>query len=166
MSVRRQSPKRDSNERGIIEALKAVGCSVQQLSARGVPDLLVGIDINNSLKINLLMEIKSKTGKLTPDEDKWITTWKGQVAVVKTEEQALEIISNLLRSPLVPRSEQQQHLRLPSGIKKIPAKQKKREVRLVGQDSVPSGLPSARRDSNQGELSQEPVVALPDLLGV
>lgn len=93
MSIRRIAAKRDRNEMEIIQTLLAVGCSVQQLSAKGVPDLLVGFnDPTTGEPVNVLMEVKSKGGKLTPDESEWIAAWKGQVFVVYSAEEALEAV--------------------------------------------------------------------------
>lgn len=93
MGIRRQAAKRDANELEIIQALRAVGATVQQLSAKGVPDLLVGIsDPDTGTPTNYLMEIKNGKGKLTKDEELWIDAWQGQVFVVYSVEQAMEII--------------------------------------------------------------------------
>lgn len=93
MSLHRRAAKRDANEREIIEALTAAGCTVQQLSAKGVPDLLVGyIDPETGAPTNALMEVKSAGGKLTADEQDWLEWWNGQVFVVYSAEQALEAI--------------------------------------------------------------------------
>lgn len=93
MGLHRFAAKRDLNESGIISALRLAGASVEQLSKKGVPDLLVGfIDPETNEPKNYLMEIKGEKGKLTPDEETWIASWRGQVFVVYTVEQALEII--------------------------------------------------------------------------
>lgn len=87
MSLRRTAAKRDSNEPEIIQALKAAGCTVVRLSAVGCPDLLVGID-----GLNFLIEVKEPKGKLTEDQVEFHEDWRGQVAIVRTIEEALEII--------------------------------------------------------------------------
>jgi len=88
MSVRRRAPRRDNNEREIIDTLRAVGATVQQLSAKGVPDLLVGFDGEN-----YLLEVKAvKYGKLTEDEAAWHEAWAGSVQVVRTPDEALRAI--------------------------------------------------------------------------
>ena len=93
MSIHRYAAKRDGNELEIIQGLRAAGCSVQQLSVKGAPDLLVGIfDPETGAPTNFLMEVKDKRGKLTPDEREWIDAWQGQVCVVYTVEEALEVI--------------------------------------------------------------------------
>lgn len=93
MSIRRTAAKRDKNERDIINALQACGCTVQQLSMKGVPDLLVGfIDSYTGEMHNYLIEVKDKGGKLTMDEIAWQAQWRGPVFVVYTVEHALELI--------------------------------------------------------------------------
>ena len=81
--------KVDANQAQIVEALRAAGASVTDLSrfGHGVPDLLVGYN----RKVYLL-EVKSADGKLTPAEERWQNEWRGQSAVVRTVEQALYVI--------------------------------------------------------------------------
>lgn len=83
----RRAAKRDANERAIMEALTAVGASVQPLSDKGVPDLLVGWRGEN-----YLMEVKTKRGKLTDDQITWHDGWRGNVHIVKSVEEALNIL--------------------------------------------------------------------------
>lgn len=87
MSLHRRAAKRDANERAIIDALIGAGATVQQLSAKGVPDLLVGY-----CGVNFLLEIKMLKGKLTKDESEWHERWEGQVFVVDSVEKALAIL--------------------------------------------------------------------------
>ena len=77
MSLHRKNPKRDSNEREIINALEAAGATVCQLSIKGMPDLLVGYYGNN-----YLMEVKSRNGKLTKDQITMIEKWDGAIFFV------------------------------------------------------------------------------------
>lgn len=93
MTIHRTAAKRDKNEREIIDALRACGCSVQQLSIKGVPDLLVGFtDPYSGKKITMLIEVKDKGGKLTPDEIAWHEQWQGGLYIVYTVGHALELI--------------------------------------------------------------------------
>lgn len=96
MGLKHYAARRDLNERPIIDALKAAGCTVQQLSIKGCPDLLVGCrDFDTGLRVNYLMEVKGEKGKLTPDELAWIEAWNGQVHIVRSPEQALKIIGRI-----------------------------------------------------------------------
>lgn len=92
----RYAAKVDANQADIVQALRAVGCTVQPLHAvgQGVPDLLVGVPWTRS---NLLLEIKD--GAKAPSKQKktdaqviWHDAWRGQVAVVRNVQEALEAV--------------------------------------------------------------------------
>lgn len=81
----------DGNHREIVDGLRNVGASVQSLATigKGCPDILVGFR-----GVNYVMEIKDGSKppsgrKLTPDEGKWHLTWRGQVCVVESLQDAL-----------------------------------------------------------------------------
>ena len=76
----------DTNQPEIVEALRKAGASVQHLHmvGHGCPDILVCFR-----DLLFLMEIKSGRGKLTIDEQIWHAAWGGQVAIVRTIEEAL-----------------------------------------------------------------------------
>jgi hypothetical protein len=82
-------PRVDNNQQEIIDALRAVGATVQPLNAVkcGCPDLLVGYRGKN-----YLMEVKTERGILTNFEIEWIDTWKADVWIVRNPEQALRVI--------------------------------------------------------------------------
>ena len=69
----------DENQFEIIQKLRTIGVSVQVLSnvGFGCPDLLCGF-----CGRNVLMEVKSDSGKLDHYQQKWHDLWKGQVAIV------------------------------------------------------------------------------------
>lgn len=87
----------DANQREIVQALKAAGASVCDLSGcgKGVPDILIGYQGRN-----LLAEIKRPWAKgidksdleLTPPQVEFFDSWLGQVAKVTTVEEALELL--------------------------------------------------------------------------
>ena len=84
-------PKRvDANQSEIVTALRQAGCSVQDLHevGHGCGDILVGRN-----GINYVLEIKAPGGKLNEREREWHSTWRGQVAVVHSAEEALKIIN-------------------------------------------------------------------------
>lgn len=84
------SPKRvDRNQSQIVAALREVGATVTptHMVGRGYPDISVGFRGNN-----YLIEIKSPRGKLTPDEIRWHDEWRGQVAIVRTVDDAFKVI--------------------------------------------------------------------------
>jgi hypothetical protein len=88
-------PKRvDQNQPVIVQALRAVGATVQPLHTvkHGCPDLLVGYR-----GANFVLEVKNPAQrpsdrKLTPDEKAWHEAWRGQKAVIETIDEALKII--------------------------------------------------------------------------
>lgn len=83
----RQAARRDESEKAIIEALLANGWSVQQISARDVPDLLIGKNGRT-----YLAEVKTGSGKLRPGQIRWHGQWKGKaVLVLRTVTDALEV---------------------------------------------------------------------------
>ena len=68
-----------------MRALEAVGAKVVYIK---LPvDLLVGFRGKN-----LLLECKSSTGRLTKDQEKFISTWNGEVHIVQTPEEALTAV--------------------------------------------------------------------------
>lgn len=83
--------KVDANQKPIVDALRAAGASVQSLASlgKGVPDLLV------SKGQTWLIEVKGPKGKPTPDQEKWIAAWNGPVHIVRTVDDALQLIGVL-----------------------------------------------------------------------
>jgi len=90
-----RSTKIDDNQKEIVAALGAAGCSVDSLAAvgGGVPDLLVGLRGHT-----YLLEVKDgrkvpSARQLTPAQKKWIPAWRGRpVAVVKNTKEALRAV--------------------------------------------------------------------------
>ena len=83
----------DANQREIVSALRKAGMEVQHLHGigRGCPDLLVGYS-HNGRKHNVLLEVKDKGGKLTAEQVIWHASWRGQVAVVSSSEEAIKVV--------------------------------------------------------------------------
>ena len=90
MSLNRYAKRRDKNEPEIIQAFKSVGASVKSID---VPcDLIVGIQ-----NTNILVEVKMPKGRLTPEQKKFMETWKGgEVHVVRTTEEAIQLIEKFI----------------------------------------------------------------------
>lgn len=86
----------DGNQGQIVAALRRHGIGVKSLASvgDGFPDLVVGYQ-----NLNVLLELKdgrlpeSKRG-LRPGQRIFHNTWPGQVAVVTSAEEALEVIFN------------------------------------------------------------------------
>jgi hypothetical protein len=86
--------KTDSNQTEIVEALRATGHTVRSLSSigSGLPDIIVGRN-----GVNVLLEIKDGAGKLTSEQAVFHNEWKGQVAIARTVEEAMEAINQAVR---------------------------------------------------------------------
>jgi hypothetical protein len=87
--------KIDQNQTEIVEALRQVGATVQILSAvgQGCPDICAGI-----FHRNYFMEIKNpdqpkSAQALTAEEAIWHNEWKGQVAIVRSPEEAIAALT-------------------------------------------------------------------------
>ncbi len=78
----RYAAKRDGNERDIIDELEEKGCTVMQLSGRGVPDLLVYRAATGLLR---MMEVKQRKGKLTAAQAETFPLWPAWVCRTKEE---------------------------------------------------------------------------------
>lgn len=84
----------DANHRKIVEALREHGASVQSLAdlGHGCPDVLVGFAGRN-----YLIEIKDgkkppSAQRLTLGERRFVISWRGQVAVVRSVDDALSAV--------------------------------------------------------------------------
>lgn len=96
MSLHRYNAKRDANELEIVNFFKKYGFTVERLSSKNVPDLLLG-----KRGKNYLVEVKVPTEDLNPGQKIWHLTWKGQCTVVKSIEDAQNFIYNeVLTSPM------------------------------------------------------------------
>ena len=93
--MHRRIAKVDANQTAITAALRQMGATVLHLHqlGQGAPDLAVGYQ-----GVNLLIEIKDGSKppskrQLTPDEQEWHETWRGQVAVVESVEDAVGLLN-------------------------------------------------------------------------
>lgn len=86
--------KRDANHRDIIQALRDAYITVVDLAdvAHGCPDLLAGgVNYRTGEPMTTLLEVKTKDGKLTPDQIEFIQGWRGAVHIVRTPAEALAV---------------------------------------------------------------------------
>ena len=98
--MQRQAAKTDSNAKEIDRALESRGASVAKTDGvgRGFPDRVVGVNGEN-----FLLEYKDGSKppskqKLNEFQKKWHGNWRGQVAVVKNPEQAIDVVFKKARS--------------------------------------------------------------------
>lgn len=84
-----RAAKTDKNQAELVAQLRAIGCSVQDLSGvgKGTPDILVGFR-----GVNLLFEIKTTVGKLNNRQIEWHGDWDGQATIIRSFEDAMIII--------------------------------------------------------------------------
>lgn len=79
----------DENQDEIVTSLRMVGASVKciHMVGAGCPDILVGFRGRN-----YLFEIKTEGGQLRANQRRWHEGWHGQVAVIRSIEQALAVL--------------------------------------------------------------------------
>lgn len=90
----RRAARVDGNQKVIVGDLRAVGVSVQHLHTvgQGCPDILCGWQGGNwTFEIKDPDQPPSKR-KLTEAEAEWHITWRGQVDVIETAEDAIRIM--------------------------------------------------------------------------
>ena len=84
----RHNARRDANEEGIVQDLLRCGCTVQRLSGKALPDLLVGYQGEN-----YLLEVKTDSGKSKPHQLGWAAEWRGRKPrLVRSAEEALRAL--------------------------------------------------------------------------
>lgn len=95
----KRAAKVDANQKQIVAGLRKAGCSVLILSqvGKGCPDIAVGFG-----GFTILMEIKDGSRppserRLTDDEQKFFSKWKGSAVVVKSLDEAIEAINQTIR---------------------------------------------------------------------
>ena len=96
---------RDANEKEIVAALIAIGCTVSRLGDTGVPDLLVGYHGHTVLlEVKLPLGVRGGVhhnghggkGDLTRAQVIWWDSWRGSPAhVVRSAAEALAAVTGL-----------------------------------------------------------------------
>jgi hypothetical protein len=86
----------DSNQKAIVEALRACGASVLSLAqiGKGCPDLLVALPNGRTC----LVEVKDgdkppSQQQLTPHQVKFHAAWKGAIVIVNSVDHVFKIFS-------------------------------------------------------------------------
>ena len=90
----RQHGRTDTNQAEIVDALRAAGCGVISMSSLGcgIPDLLVWSPMTEKYT---LLEVKNQDGKLTAAELEFFASWPGDKCIVRSVEQALNLIGRI-----------------------------------------------------------------------
>lgn len=98
----RTAARVDANHSAIVDALRKAGCSVTSTASlgHGFPDLVIGL-----LGRNMLLEVKdgakpASERKLTDDEYRWHSSWRGEVYIVYSVDDALELVGQIRRGQL------------------------------------------------------------------
>jgi Holliday junction resolvase len=79
----------DVNQKEIIAFFRERNCSVVDLHAvgKGCPDLLVAISNQN-----ILVEVKTEKGKLTPAQIKFHETWNAPIEIIRNKKEAQNLL--------------------------------------------------------------------------
>lgn len=96
-----RAAKVDQNQPEIVAALRKAGISVQSTATigKGFPDLIAAKGDQC-----WLIEVKMPKGTLTPDQQRFLSEWKGTVHIARTVEDALQIVG-VLGFPPIKKSE-------------------------------------------------------------
>jgi Holliday junction resolvase len=93
MAYARRAARTDMNQKSLVNQIRRCGISVAITSGvgDGFPDIVVGHQ-----GVNYLCEIKNpdkspSERKLSKEEKKWHEKWRGQVAIVETLEDVLNL---------------------------------------------------------------------------
>lgn len=85
----RRAARTDKNHLQIVVAFRTLGAAVVSLASlgRGIPDLLVSVR-----GVTWLVEVKTPTGKETPDQVRFAAAWQGCRAIVRDEESVMRTV--------------------------------------------------------------------------
>ena len=89
----RRAARTDANQGLIVQAAEQAFCSVLQLHqvGGGCPDLILGRKGRYGPE-NLLVEVKTDDGTLTPDQIRFHREWRGQKAIVRSVDELLKLL--------------------------------------------------------------------------
>ncbi|HEY0545301.1 MAG TPA: hypothetical protein VGC91_08005 [Pyrinomonadaceae bacterium] len=100
-------PKKvDASQTQLVQVFRALGLTVAITSGvgDGFPDIVVGglmpcvCGSQRRVKQTKIVEIKTPKGILTPDQKEFHAIWRGQLDVIRTEEDVLHLIGARIRS--------------------------------------------------------------------
>lgn len=87
----RYAAKVDRNQQAIVDALKRCGCDVLVIG-RPVDLLVARAGKNYLLEVKVPKAKGEPGGKLTPEQEEFFMTWRGQKAIVKTPGEAIAAV--------------------------------------------------------------------------
>lgn len=93
----RYGRKVDDNQRALVNALRAFGCSVEAIQgATGTPDLIVGIfGVTELVEVKPASNLKARS-QLRGTQAEWHARWKGRKPVtIRTMDDALALVSRM-----------------------------------------------------------------------
>lgn len=80
----RRAAQRDISESAIVTALRLLGWTVQPLSQKDVPDLLM-----SRCGVTVVAEIKTGNEPLRPGQARWWSRWQGEALIFRSVQDAL-----------------------------------------------------------------------------
>lgn len=80
----RRAAKRDVSESPIVKALELCGWTVQPLSQKDVPDLLL-----SRQGVTAVAEVKTGNEPLRPGQARWWARWQGEIVILRSVADAL-----------------------------------------------------------------------------
>ncbi len=86
----RKYGRRDANHAPILNALRQIGAGVIDTADLGddLPDAVVAYQGHC-----WAMEIKTEKGRLTPGQERWLSCWPGETAIVRSVAEAIAIVT-------------------------------------------------------------------------
>ena len=128
--------KTDHNQSEIVNTLRSIGATVTDLSqvGGGVPDILIGMVANcpncqKAFRQNLLAEIKSEIGTLTPAQVEFHRLWRGQLLIIRTVDDVLALAKKSSQAPAFSGNQAINLNILPSSVKVKPDSQALKDLR-------------------------------------
>jgi hypothetical protein len=89
----RRAARVDENQSELVKAAEQLGCTVLLLHqvGGGCPDILIG-QASRFGRRNILVEIKTGAGDLTPEQIRFRREWRGQVVICRSVAELLAVL--------------------------------------------------------------------------
>lgn len=89
--MRRVPQKRDTAEAAIVDALRKTGWHVLKVSVKDGPDLFAA-RVGGQRARTVAIECKTGKQKLQKGQAEWHATWPGETAVLRSVDEALQLL--------------------------------------------------------------------------